>query len=343
MNILVAIDGSASSQTAIEAVLHQTWPDRTELRLLSVLTGLESIWPFFDRHAHMHQPEDGDLEIGEAHSRTEEHLALVEAEISALRPGITVSAEVRRGEIAEEIVNAAVDWQADLIVVGSHGRKGLSRMILGSVSQTVLLTSPIPVIIVKKSQPLGDDGFTRIVVALDGSKHSEGALRWIAAQSWSKQAHFHLLHVYSKDSIEYQDAETNRLSLVGQGAERGSSLHALQARAAGLSEVLGLGHEQFSCEIIGGDPADSIVKVSERLKTDLLLMGSHGWQGMTRLMIGSVSQRVAEQVHCSVGIVPVHEAEDAPHEQVEQTIEIPEERNYRDTAERPHVLPGGMI
>ncbi len=354
MNILVAIDGSSCSQSAIDAVLHQPWPAHTEMRLVSVLTGLESIWPFFDRHAHFQVDqaasgaevgEAAELELGEAHNRTEEHLALVAAEISALKPGIIVSAEVRRGEVAEEIVNSAVEWQANLIVVGSHGRKGISRMLLGSVSQTVLLTAPMPVIIVKKFEldQRHEDGFSRILVALDGSNHSEAALHWIARQTWSHRAQFHLLHVYNHESIEYiQDGE-NQIKADGS-AQRGSSLHALQARAAGLSEVLGLGHERFSCEVRGGAPAATIVSTAEKIKADLILMGSHGWHGLSRVLLGSVSQQVAEKAPCSVGIVPLVGTDEEHQEHSEGTIEMPEESSRRyDSSERPHVLPGGMI
>lgn len=343
MKILLAIDGSDCAQSAIDAVLHQPWPEESELRLISVLSGLETL-PFFSRHAHLklHSGAPVDLDLSEAHSRTEEHLALVAAEISSLRPGITVSAEVRRGEIAEELVNSAVDWSADLVVIGSHGRKGFSRLFLGSVSQTVLLTAPMPVIIVRQFEisPRHEGGFSRVVVALDGSAHSESALNWIARQSWSQAVQFHLVHVYNKESIEYHD--TDKVE-VGTGAPRGSSLHGLQARAAGLSEVLGLGHDRFSCQVIGGAPAPTIVKVAEEIKADLILLGSHGWQGLARVLLGSVSQQVAENAHCSVGIIPMYDTGDADQDEEEIQL-VPEEPKTRaDYIERPHVLPGGMI
>jgi nucleotide-binding universal stress UspA family protein len=73
--------------------------------------------------------------------------------IAAQFPGGAVETLLREGAPASDIVAAAVEWHADLIVVGTHGRGGLGRLVLGSVAETVLREAPCPVLTIRVGTP----------------------------------------------------------------------------------------------------------------------------------------------------------------------------------------------
>lgn len=145
MNVLVAIDDSTFSDYAIESVVERTWPEGSKFRLLSVVE------PFHPEHAGWHTSYlsvavEAQNELVEAAKR------LVNDRVKRLtltfgKPN--VSAEIREGYVTDTILESAKEWPADLIVVGSHGRTGLTRLLLGSVSEAVVSQAPCSVEIVK--------------------------------------------------------------------------------------------------------------------------------------------------------------------------------------------------
>ncbi|AMO25615.1 universal stress protein [Ramlibacter tataouinensis] len=145
-NILLATDGSpASEQAALLAVSLA----RENAARLTVLFVIEP-YPY--------------LGVGEASavgfqaymSQAYEQAAQAHARVSALcaKAGGPADLQLRRGEdahAADSIVQAAVEEQADLIVVGSHGRSGISRLMLGSVAAKVVAQSPLPVLVARQA------------------------------------------------------------------------------------------------------------------------------------------------------------------------------------------------
>ena len=132
MKILLAIDDSKFSEAAVQAVTGQARPHTTEVRVLhvvevpSLLVSREMGGPNFRLEA----ASESELKAAEA---------LVASAADVLRgKGFDVSTSVEQGEPRTKIVDAAATWNADLIVMGSHGRKGLDRFLMGSVSEAVV-------------------------------------------------------------------------------------------------------------------------------------------------------------------------------------------------------------
>ncbi|PZM80467.1 MAG: hypothetical protein DKT66_14505 [Candidatus Melainabacteria bacterium] len=145
MNILVAIDDSTFSDAAISSVIERSWPEGSKFKLLSVVE------PFHPEYAGWHTnympvAVEAQKELVEA-AKT-----LVNEKVKQLTNAFgreSVLAEVREGYVTDTILEAAKEWPADLIVVGSHGRTGITRLLLGSVSEAVVSQAPCSVEIVK--------------------------------------------------------------------------------------------------------------------------------------------------------------------------------------------------
>ena len=145
MRILLAIDGSAASQSAIDEVAQRPWPAPSLLRIISVVSS--------------HVPVAGDVLTGAAISvelsgdhDADPRLLATRAAERLRRPGMPVEVVTRQGNPASTIVEEAAEWNADLIVLGSYGRTGLKVLLLGSVARAVVTHAPCSVEVVRNRQ-----------------------------------------------------------------------------------------------------------------------------------------------------------------------------------------------
>jgi nucleotide-binding universal stress UspA family protein len=145
MKVLLAIDGSPHSHAALVEFARQPWPDGTEVKIWTVLhTSLPLVMDplFIGVSAHVQQ-------AGEQRNNAP---ALVEAAsrlIRAAAPAIVVTTKIVEGVPQDVIVQEASDWDADLIVLGSHGYGRVRRMVLGSVASAVVANAPSSVQVVR--------------------------------------------------------------------------------------------------------------------------------------------------------------------------------------------------
>jgi len=129
MKILLAVDDSEFSDAATQKVIAQTRPRDTEVRVLHVMEPV-----FVTGELAVYIPDISSVKA-ERVKRAEE---LIGRTAQALRAaGLKVSTALEEGDPKSKIIDLAEAWHADLIVVGSHGRKGLNRFFLGSVSEAV--------------------------------------------------------------------------------------------------------------------------------------------------------------------------------------------------------------
>ena len=143
MKILLAIDDSPHSQDAVEEVARRPWPAASTIRVLSV------IQPY--------APPATEFVLAGATLEDMRRQQMREAErltnraVSRINE-TSVSSEtvVREGDPRSAIVDEAADWGADLIVVGSHGRTGVTRWLLGSVASAIVSHAPCSVEVVRK-------------------------------------------------------------------------------------------------------------------------------------------------------------------------------------------------
>lgn len=134
MKILLAIDESKFSDAALQMIIAQTRPQDTAVRVLQVVEPMEIIFP------------EGKWEWGTSRDLDEvrkKKLQQAQDRVAAAAEKLraagfhNVDTAVREGDVRAEVIDAAAEWRADLIVLGSQGRKGLDRFLLGSVSEFV--------------------------------------------------------------------------------------------------------------------------------------------------------------------------------------------------------------
>jgi nucleotide-binding universal stress UspA family protein len=143
MKILLAIDGSAPSQDALEEVARRPWPSPSTLLILSV------IQPYTPPATEIVLASATLEEIRQRQAQDAEQLTRQARERIAAS-AFSVETTVREGDPRTAIVDAAEEWQADLIVVGSHGRTGLTRLVMGSVAQAVVAHAHCSVEVVRR-------------------------------------------------------------------------------------------------------------------------------------------------------------------------------------------------
>lgn len=145
MKILLAIDESNCSEAAIDTLIEQAPPKGTEVR---VLHAVESPPLLLSREMGGYEPNLEEMQ----QRQLEEAEALVQRTAARLREcGYTVSADVEQGDPRARIVDVAREWGADLILLGCHGRKGLERFLMGSVSEGVARHAHCTVQIVREA------------------------------------------------------------------------------------------------------------------------------------------------------------------------------------------------
>ncbi|QQS41230.1 MAG: universal stress protein [Acidobacteriota bacterium] len=144
MKVLLAVDGSECSGKAVEEVASRPWKKGTKLKIFSVATSRYPVWfvdpAFAVLAAHM-------TEVHEHHKILDKLVEDVKESISETEHGkeLEIETEVVDGYPKEEIVREAKDWDADLIVIGSHGYGNFKRFLLGSVAQAVVAHAPCSV------------------------------------------------------------------------------------------------------------------------------------------------------------------------------------------------------
>jgi len=146
MKILLAVDGSDCSHTAVEEVAHRPWPAGSAIKVISAVElpypQTPETWALPDNYyAQLEQINREQARLAVSHAVTRLQ--------SAHGTSIEIQTALVNGRAKDVILDEAVAWGADLIVLGSHGYSGLKRFLLGSVSHAVVAHAPCSVEIVR--------------------------------------------------------------------------------------------------------------------------------------------------------------------------------------------------
>ena len=208
-----------------------------------------------------------------------------------------VDVEVEASDVAAAVIEQAWRTRADLIVMGTHGRTGLSRLRLGSVAEAVTRAAPCPVLLVRDGADLAGWGVRRVLAAVDPADLASTGPRDGAVPAPVQRA------------ADLAASFGARLDLVGvaePSPDRGypslrrcaASLLALTVRLARRTPPLA----RVDYAVRQGDPVDVIVAEAERSSADLVVVGTKR-RGVRRLVLGSVTEGVARRSPCPVLVI----------------------------------------
>ncbi|MEP0548908.1 MAG: universal stress protein [Rhodothermales bacterium] len=201
---------------------------------------------------------------------------------------------------AAAILRYAESHDVGLIAMGTHGRRGLSRLLLGSTAREVVQLAPCPVLTVR---PGTDDAALpalhggAILVAVDFSDTADEALRQALRLADAFDAHVDLLHVVEEPFRPVGGGYTLQpVYQVEPGLVRslGDSLRELYTEAGGEPERLG------TVEVVPGFPSRVIGETAERLRSGLIVLGTKGLRGFEHLVMGSIAEAVVRTAPCPV-------------------------------------------
>lgn len=288
--ILVGYDGSECADRAIALVASLPWTQGSVIRLVTVAPDIGEIRSAWGPIVI------GDTAAIEREIAVQAEAALVGARERARESGLEVETEVVAGRAPDALAAAARTFDATLVVVGSRGLGVIAATLLGSVSTEVVDLAPCPVL-VARSGMIGS-----IVLATDGSECAERTERFLSTLPIAGQVPVRVVSVAEIPRpwvigiapTMYHEAIEAQLEF--EQALRQGHRDIATATAARLAEA-GI---DARAELREGDPATEILAAAEAVHADLVVVGSRGRTGLTRLILGSVARRLVQRAPMSV-------------------------------------------
>lgn len=279
MKLLLAVDSATSAGVLVDAVGIRPWPEGTTAHVLSVVADMdvpEEVWRAegYGSGAVRREMETRGEQVTPVAKRLEE-------------VGILAEVVVARGDARHLIPFYARKWSSDLIFVRAHVRKDMTHWMLGSVARAVVTAAPCTVQIVRDVEDGSAhtlDSGRRVLFATDGSETSIAAAHALAGRPWPIESEFRIVSVAEPWAIKPSSPQP-------------------QEAIAGAETVLAAAGLKASGEVLTGNAKEVILEEARKWGADLIVVGSHGRRGFKRFLLGSVSETIAMNAHCSVVVV----------------------------------------
>lgn len=282
--ILVATDGSADAMAAERFLGALALRAGTTLRV--VVVAEETAWyaPDWMKTA---QQKWADAVAGEAVSTLK-------------REGIEVTHSIRHGAPAYEILEAAAEFDADLVALGSKSQDGMDRFSLGAVAANVARHALCPVLIARAPR----NELRQVVLAVDESESATHAVAFASELPLPGEAEIVAAHVLCRQgsSIGALFREPYPFPREVLEAQRRRK-QAAEERVEAVRDRLRAAGKKACSAVLSGDPATEILKLAEERRADLVIAGARGVSLIRGLVVGSVADRLLKSATCSVLLV----------------------------------------
>ena len=296
MRILCAVDGSECSRWGVQALEALAGREPEVVTLLhvidpSALRAGRGKNPVAEKRALAAMEKAGVLLLREA-----ERSARVALGQAATGPRTALHRTLAHGPLARTIVRQARRMKADLILIGSRGLSDIRGFLLGSASRQIASISHCSILVVK--QPLPQ--LTRVTLAVDDSKHSRTAARFLRSRLLPDSATTTILSLAERPVTDLAVRYLSKAQVAE--LERPVVERATKLVATLRDEFLKEGFA-VDTDVQMGHVIDRIVKQVEATHADLLVIGSRDLTKIERLHLGSVSESLLRHAPCSVLIV----------------------------------------
>jgi nucleotide-binding universal stress UspA family protein len=271
--VLVPTDGSDGAAAALEHGLELATRFDADVSILSVVNAYE-LSTVEERRQREERAEDV---VSEAADRVRE-------------AGVSVETSVETGFPHRAILDAVESTGADVVAMGTHGRTGVKRYLVGSVAEKVVRLSPVPVLTVR----YGTDAvhpYENVLVPTDGSEAAEPAERWGVDLAAAFGAELRALSVV--DEVRLPDGDVAQT--LQNRARAAVDAVVDEATAAGV---------QARGDVTTGVVHRQILDYCESERSDLVVVGTHGRTGVEHFVLGSVAEKVLRLSDVPVLVVP---------------------------------------
>jgi nucleotide-binding universal stress UspA family protein len=216
-------------------------------------------------------------------------------------PGVAVEHRLTSGDPAALILQTARETGCAMIVMGTQGRQGLDRWLLGSVAEKVVRGAPCPVVTVKcplpepaaaeATEPPAAVPIHTILHPTDFSAPCEEAFRVACALAKDQSARMVVVHVAVGPPVALPHMPVPPPPPVDPSAKLEEMRHRFQASAPDI---------QVDCRVAHGAAPARIVEAAQETQCDLIVMGTHGRTGLGRVLMGSVAEQILRTAPCPV-------------------------------------------
>ena len=310
--LLVPLDGSSFAEHALPAALAVARHARSRLHLVSVIT------PLTEAYVEGLYFGTADLEA-QLDTRQRAYLEGVARRLRD-RTDVPITFTVPHGDVVTALCQLLTEDEGDLIVMAAHGRGALGRFWLGSVADEMIRHTTVPVLLVRPGAEPPDLGHEpdlgKVVLPLDGSPLAEQVLEpAIALAGLMPGATLTLVRairplVPIAYPVDAPDAEREAHHLAEQVEAMQASLRADAQRylegVAGRLRARGL---VVQVEVaVEEQPALAILHEAEKVKAGLIALETHGRRGLSRLILGSVADKVIRGAHIPILVQRPHKS-----------------------------------
>jgi nucleotide-binding universal stress UspA family protein len=282
--ILVPLDGSTTAEKVLPYARSLATGLRVPVELLGVVDLSEMTEHLLGKARFLDEMIEGIAR------NSDEYLQRVGRSFN----GVEVKCTTLKGKPDEIIVDEAAGSRNTLICMATHGRSGINRWLMGSVSEKVLRSTTNPLLLIRAAEDARNEGradLKSIIVPLDGSELAERILPTAASLAKELKLKVILLRVYSMPSDAYADEgyyASHYEEIIT--AIRDEAVAYLESKT---EEMKALGVADVSCLARDGFAAEEIIGLARDTPDNLLAMCTHGRSGVRRWALGSVTETVA--------------------------------------------------
>ncbi len=286
MKILIAYDGSPFSDAVIDGLLRAGLPSEAEALVISVS---EIFVPMVSHTAPIPATQEDEYLSHEKKDALEWSQSAVQR-IQEQFPDWVVKAQGYASSTVKVILSEADLWEPDLIFIGSHGRSALSRFFLGSVTMSVLHGARWPVRVVR-GETRQDQKPIRNIIGIDGSPFTNDIIESVVRREWPADTEFQVVTCYGPFRHEIKPGVFEPEKVFAERTLR---------KAVALLSAAGL---NASGKTLLDNPRRALIEEANEWEADCIFVGARGLNSFERLLLGSVSSRLAGHAHCSVEVV----------------------------------------
>jgi len=290
MKILLATDGSEYSETATKFLTRLNLSANDAITIFHVI----SDDPFEDKEDYYYSK-----------IKKIKHLIapkIVDSAMNILKSSpAKIDTKLMNGYPDKCIISAAIEAKADIIIMGPKRVKGIRSRIIGSVTKSVSIASPKPVLVVKPSYKESSDKI-KILFTTDGSEHAAKAGEIITIMPFHENTEITIIHVITPFFHDIPDkfkSEIDTHVVEAMNNYNSTELEKSQAIIQLTNGYLSKKYSNINKLTKIGDPSDEILHTAKALGADIIVVGTKGMEGF-RGVVGSISRYILSAADCSV-------------------------------------------